>query len=194
MFYYFALGVVRFLMFFIFRIKTVGVKNIPAEGGVILAVNHRSDLDPIMAGLTCPRKLTFMAKSELFKNPVFGRLIKALGAFPIHRGRGDIGAVKGALSILHNGKVLLIFPEGRRVAKGAESKAQPGVAMIAHRAEVPVVPTYIDGDYKWMHKITVIYGKPITLEQYYGEKLNSEEIQAVADDILKEIKALKENI
>ena len=191
MFYYFALTVVRFAMFFAFRIRKVGVKNIPAEGGVILAVNHTSDFDPIMAGLTCPRKLTFMAKAELFKNPVFGRLIKALGAFPIHRGKGDIGAVKGALSILNKGNVMLIFPEGRRVSKGAASKAQPGVAMIAQRAKVPVIPTYIDGDYKWMHKITVIYGEPITLEQYYDKKLSGEEMQTVADDILNEIKALK---
>lgn len=191
MFYYFALTIVRIAMFFAFRIRKVGVKNIPAEGGVILAVNHTSDFDPIMAGLTCPRKLTFMAKAELFKNPVFGRIIKALGAFPIHRGKGDIGAVKGALSILNKGKVMLIFPEGRRVGKGTASKAQPGVAMIAQRAKVPVIPTYIDGDYKWMHKITVIYGEPITLEQYYDKKLSGEEMQTVADDILNEIKALK---
>lgn len=192
MFYYFALFVVRFVMFFTFRIKAVGIHNIPSEGGVILAVNHRSDLDPVMAGITCPRKLTFMAKSELFKNPIIGKLLKALGAFPIHRGKGDIGAIKGAFSIIESGRVMLIFPEGMRVKKGTSSKAQPGVAMIAQRTEAPVIPVYISGNYKWMHKITVTYGEPIVLSEYYGKKLSGAEFQGIADEILKKMNQLSE--
>lgn len=191
MFYNFAIVFVRIILLFCFRVRREGIENIPAEGGVILAVKHRSNLDPVMAGITCPRRLTFMAKSELFKNPLFGRLITALGAFPVHRGKGDIGAVKSAFSILKSGRVMLIFPEGRRVKKNEISKAQPGVAMIAQHTKAPVIPVYIDGDYKWMHKITVRYGEPIKLDEYYGKKLSIDELREVSGEILDKINGLK---
>lgn len=190
MFYKFALAIVRFVLLFIFRVKTIGKENIPEDGGVIVAYNHKSYWDPVIAGATCPRKLRFMAKEELFKNPLFGRLIKALGAFPISRGRGDIGAIKGSLKILKEGNTMLIFPEGRRSKDGTIGSAKPGVAAIAHRAKVPVVPACISGDYKWMRRITVSYGEPVYLD--FESKMTAEETQAAADDIINRIKAMNE--
>lgn len=190
MFYKVCRVIVRFVMLFVFRLKFVGQENLPAEGGVIVAFNHKSNFDPVMAGLSCKRKLRFMAKEELFKNPLFGALIKALGAFPVRRGKGDIGAIKSSLKILGEGNVMLMFPEGHRIKDGRKVKAKPGVALIAQRAQVPVVPVCISGEYKWMHKITVTYGKPISLEEYYGQKLEQEKIQQIADNVLDEIRAL----
>lgn len=183
-FYSGVLHIVRFAMRAVFRIKYVGRENMPKEGGCILAVNHRSNWDPVMAGLGCPRQLTFMAKEELFKNPIFGKLISKLGAFPIKRGGGDVAAIKGAFKILKDERVLLMFPEGHRMKDGSRGKAKSGVAMIAQRAKVPVVPMYISGKYKWMGKITVTIGEPITLEQYYGKKLSNEELQNAAEEVL----------
>lgn len=191
MFYNIVLVIVRFAMLFIFRIKTVGRELVPAKGGVIVAFNHTSNWDPVMAGLTCRRQLCFMAKEELFKNPVFGGLIKHLGAFPVRRGKGDIGSIKAALRILSDDNAMLMFPEGHRIKNNKKVKAKPGVAMIAMKAQVPVVPVYISGEYKWMHKITVIYGKPITFEEYYGKKIEQEQIQLEADKVLEKIRALK---
>lgn len=180
------------VLFFCFRIKIVGAENIPSEGGIILAVNHRSNLDPVMAGYSCPRPLTFMAKSELFKNPVFGKLITSLGAFPVHRGSGDIGAVRSAFSILNSGKAMLIFPEGHRVKDGEKPEAQPGVSMIAQRSQVPVIPVFIEGKYRWMSKIVIHYGKAVDLSEYYGRRISSREYHEIADKILNEMYALKE--
>ena len=185
-FYKVALVIVRFVMLFIFRLKIEGKENVPKEGGVIIAYNHRSYWDPVVAGTTSGRKLRFMAKEELFKNKFFGGLIKSLGAFPITRGRGDIGAIKGALKILKEGSAMLIFPEGKRVRDGKKVKAKPGVAAIAHRARVPVVPASIKGEYKWMHKITVTYAEPVYLD--FGNKMTAEETQAAADNILEKIR------
>ena len=193
MLYYIAITIIRFLLFFVVRLRVKGLKNIPSEGGMILALNHRSNYDPVFAAVACTRRLTFMAKAELFKNRFFGALLKNLGAFPVNRGSGDIGAIKSAFSILDSGRVMLIFPEGRRIKQGMESKAQPGVAMIAHRTGVPVVPAYIDGDVKWMRKITVTFGEPITLDEYKDKKLNSQELQEVANGILEKIYSLKNN-
>ncbi len=191
MFYKVCTVIVRFVLLFVFRLKFVGRENLPKEGGVIVAFNHTSNWDPVVAGLSCPRKLRFMAKEELFKNPVFGALIKALGAFPVHRGRGDIGAIKSSLKILSEGEVMLMFPEGHRIKDGRRVKAKPGVALIAQRAQVPVVPVCISGEYKWLHKVTVTYGNPISLEEYYGQKLEQEKIQEIADNILDEVRKLQ---
>lgn len=191
MFYKVCKMILRFFMLFVFRFEFRGQENIPKDGGVIIAYNHRSNWDPVVAGFSARRPLTFMAKEELFKNPLFGALIKGLGAFPVHRGRGDIGAVKAALNILKDGKAMLMFPEGHRIKNNKKVKAKPGVALIAQRAGVSVIPVCISGEYKWMHKITVTYGKPITFEEYYGQKIGQEKIQNLADNVLETIRSLE---
>lgn len=192
MFYSFCVHFVRIIMHFLFPIKVYGTENIPKEGGVIIAVNHKSNFDPVVAGITCPRKLRFMAKSELFKNKFFGSLITKLGAFPVQRGVGDIGAIKSAFKIFKNGETMLIFPEGGRVKNGKKRRAKPGVALIAKKANVPVVPVLIDGEYKWMRRINVIYGKPIYSSENGEESLTTENLQNFADEILDAIYGLSE--
>lgn len=191
MFYWVCVRLLQFLLLFAFRIKKTGVENIPTEGGAMLAVNHKCLLDPIIAGITCPRRLKFMAKAELFKNKLFGGLIKTLGAFPVHRGSGDVGAIKSALKIINDGNMMLIFPEGGRVKSGQSRRAKPGVALIAQKACVPVIPVHIDGEYKWMSKLTVRYGEPIDFEEYKGQKLSAEEIQNLADGVLEKIYSMR---
>lgn len=190
MFYQFAIILVRIAMLFMFRVKCVGKENVPKKGGVILAINHKSDFDPVIIGITSPRQLSFMAKAELFENRFFGGLISRLGAFPVHRGKGDVSALKASFKILKDDGAMLIFPEGGRVKNGKKSRAKSGVAMIAQKMCVPVIPVYIDGDYKWMHKITVIYGEPISFEEYRDKKLSGDEIQLLADNVLEKIYSL----
>lgn len=186
-FYGFSRAIVRFGVFFKFRLKTVGKENIPKEGAAILAVNHKSNHDPVMVGITCPRQLKFMAKSELFENKFLGGLFKKLGAFPVHRGKGDLAAIKTALKIFKGGDMMLIFPEGGRGKDGKARRAKPGVALIAQKAGVPVVPVNISGDYKFMGRVTVTYGKPISFEEYKDKRLSGEEIQQLADNVLEAI-------
>ncbi len=190
MFYSIAKGIVSFFLIFVFRLRRRGIENVPKEGGVILAFNHKSYWDPVAAALTSKRRLHFMAKAELFKNPLFGGLIKSLGAFPVSRGKNDIGAIKAAMKILRGGEVMLIFPEGGRIKNGKKVKAKAGVAVIAQMAGVPVVPVNISGEYKWLHKITVTYGEPIYLDKPDGKKTDQAAAQAQAENILENIRAL----
>lgn len=192
MFYHIAVFVVRFFLYFVFRIKTVGNENELKSGGVIYAANHKSCYDPVIIGITSRRRMSFMAKKELFKFKPFGCLLKSLGAFPVNRGKGDIGAVKTGLNILKQGKVMMLFPEGKRVSEGEIAPAKPGVAMFAIHAKVPVIPIKICGKYRFMHKIKVIYGEPIYLDDYYDQKLNSEQLTAISQDILETIYALED--
>ena len=87
-------AVIRVFLFFVFRVKVIGKDNVPMDSGAIFACNHRSNWDAVILGATSPRKPGFMAKAELFKNKVFAALFNALGAFPVQRGKGNIGAIK----------------------------------------------------------------------------------------------------
>jgi len=138
------LAFITFKVFFGMEIQ--GEKNIPSAGGVVLASNHLSYLDPIVTGLLTTRKINFMAKEELFRNFPFRLLISSLGAFPLKRGRFDRTAYKKALHVLREGKVLVLFPEGtRRQRKRGIDSLQKGAARIALRAGVPLVPIAIQG-------------------------------------------------
>lgn len=187
MFYNFVVVLLKTVLRLVFRIKYVGRENMPKEGGVLLAVNHRSNWDPVLAGLGSPRHLRFMAKEELFKNPVFGKLISSLGAFPVSRGSGDVGAVKAAFKILKDDGVMLMFPEGHRMKDGQRGAVKRGVATIAQRCQVPVVPMYISGSYKWMSKMTITLGKPLSFEEYYGQKLDNDQLHVLAEQIMDKI-------
>lgn len=190
MFYRCVLAFARFLLLFMFRIKTVGLENVPKSGGVIYAANHKSCYDPIVIAATSKRQLTFMGKKELFKFKPFGYILRSLGAFPVNRGKGDVGAVKTGLTILKQEKVMMIFPEGKRIDKGEIVPAKPGVAMFAIHAKVPVVPIKVEGEYRFMHKLKIIYGKPMYFDEYYGQKLSSEKLQVLSQNILDTIYGL----
>ncbi len=182
--------ILRFFLIFVFRIKIVGKKNVISDKGAILAGNHRSNWDALVIALGAPKNTAFMAKSELFKFKPFGFLLKKLGAFPVHRGKGDIGAVKTALSILKAEKTMVMFPEGKRVFGGEKVDAKPGVAMLATRSKVPVIPVLISGKYRWLGKITVTYGEPIYFDEYYDEKLSVEKLQELANSVMDKIYSL----
>lgn len=140
------------------------------QGGAIIASNHKSYLDPIVLGLTTPRHIAFMAKSELFAYPIFGQLIKALYAFPVERGKVDKQALRYALEALKKNQFLGIFPEGTRIKKDLISPFMPGLALLVSLSNAPVIPAAIVGTdrvwRKWgllpfFSKIRVVYGEPI---------------------------------
>ncbi len=190
MFYKIICVILRGVLHLSFRVSVEGRENMPAEGGGIVAMNHRSNWDVPVAGLTSPRKLGFMAKAEMFKSKIGNWLFSSLGAFPVQRGKGDIGAVKAALSRLKEGQLVAMFPEGRRVKEGAVSEPKPGVVMLAIKAKVPVIPVHISGTYKWFGKIKVSFGKPIYYEEFYGEKLAVEDLQVLSNGLMATINAL----
>lgn len=178
----------RIVLKIFFRAEVYGADNVPTESGMILAVNHKSYWDPVVAGAFCPRQLTFMAKSDLFKNKLFGMFITKLGAFPVKRGKGDVGAIKSAFKILKGDNAMLMFPEGRRVKNGERTKAKTGVSTIAIHSKVPVVPLCISGDYKLFGKIKVTFGEPIVFDEYYDGKLpETAVLQELATSVMDKI-------
>ena len=191
MWYRFVQFIFSILFRIVYRLKVIGRENIPKTGPVVIACNHVSLLDPPMVGTASSRPVHFMAKSELFV-PILGPLYKSLGAFPVHRGAGDAHAIRTALTILKHREVLGIFPEGTRSKDGRLGKAQPGALAIALKGRAAVVPTCILGsDLKrrrsFWPKITVVFGKPMKLEDEKGTKL---EVEELSEELMKEIQAL----
>jgi 1-acyl-sn-glycerol-3-phosphate acyltransferase len=157
---------------------------VPTSGGVILSANHRSNHDPIILAVTQKRPVSFMAKEELFKIPVAGRLFKHLRIFPVKRGIGDIGAVKKAIDIMKTGEVLSLFPEGTRNKTGNLLKEfRDGAAFVAAKSGAAIIPVGISGKYKLFGKIKINYGQPINAAGY-GEK---PDIKKVTSDLKVQI-------
>lgn len=188
-FYKIVRVLVKIFFFFVFRIKVHGKENMPSSGGAVVAINHKSNWDVPIAGIYAPRQLGFMAKAELFKNKILSWLFTSLGAFPVQRGKGDIGAIKSALLRLRNGDIVAMFPEGKRVKNGETAKAKPGAVMLATRANVPVVPIKLTGNYKWFSKIDMYIGKPIDYSEH-TEKLTADDLQKLADELMNTINNL----
>ncbi len=134
------------------RLKVEGADNIPPKGGVLIASTHTATLDPLILGCVFPRPLTFMAKEELFRFPLFASLIRALGAFPVHRGGPDRKALRTALGLLRQGRCLVIFPEGTRNPDWRLRPPELGVALLAAWSGAPVLPVTIFGSERLMPK------------------------------------------
>lgn len=183
-FYEIAKAVVRVYYRLFFRMKVEGLENIPKDGALMICANHKSFYDPPLLGAFLPFRLRFMAKEELFRNPLFGKLIRSLGAFPVHRGKSDVAALRGAMKMLHQGERLIIFPEGKRVKKDHLGKGKKGAAMIAVMSGVNILPIGIDGDYRLFRKMTLRIGKVISLEEYFGQKADAETLQKITDEML----------
>jgi 1-acyl-sn-glycerol-3-phosphate acyltransferase len=147
-----------------FDLKAYGVRNVPKTGGVLLVSNHQSYLDPVLLGVQVLRPISYLAKSELFANPVFGWLIRQCNAFPVRQGAGDIGAVKETILRLQEGGALNIFPEGSRSEDGKLQPIERGASLVIRRAKVPVVPVVIQGSFRaWPKGRKIFRGTPIRL-------------------------------
>ena len=127
-----------------FGLEISGQAHVPKTGGVIVACNHVSFLDPPVLGAACPRPLRFMARADLFHGAL-GAYMRAVGVLPLKRGEADPSAVRAAVAILRGGGAVAIFPEGGRQLSGKLGRAKRGVGLLAQLGRVPVVPALIQG-------------------------------------------------
>ena len=160
--------VIKAAILLYFRMRRLGREHTP-PGGVILAANHRSFLDPFAIGCCIGRPIYFVAKEELFRNPLVGWFLNCMGAFPVQRGKADEESVTTSLALLERGQAVVIFPEGTRIRVGSLAPPKRGVGRLALQSGAPVVPIAITGSERARDglrirpvKVHVRFGAPLT--------------------------------
>ena len=197
MLYGFLQIVFRLFFYIIFRTRVYGRENIPAEGAVILAANHASNIDPPLMASLIERPVSYMAKIELFETPIFGAAIRRCHAFPVQRGESDRGAIKTAVTVLKEGRVLGLFPEGTRSKTGELQKAEAGVALIAAMTGAPIVPVAILNTHcifangGLLPQLRIMYGTPIAFQ---GDRKSKEALDAFSAEIMTHIAQMKDEL
>jgi 1-acyl-sn-glycerol-3-phosphate acyltransferase len=199
-FLYFFFKAILYIFFKVFnRLEVIGAENVPKEGGVIVAANHLSYLDPPLIGAALKRQATYMAKEGLFNIPMLGAVIR-LFSFPVRRGRPQPSIIKEAIKKLKQGELIVMFPEGGRSITGSLLEAKRGIGVIAGISRMPVVPTLIKGTEKALPvgarflqpaRITVIFGKPIVIDKKETDKHFQDRI---SNGIMEAIRKLKEPV
>ena len=180
------------------RWRVEGKENIPRKGPLIIVANHMTYVDPPLLSASVPRRITFMAKQELFRLSLMGLVVRAYGAFPVRRGGLDRVALRHSLELLKKGEVLGMFPEGKRSPSHQLQELQPGTALIAARSGVPIVPVGISGTEKVRGigfivrrpRIDVKIGRPFTLPSGENNKLDRSGLTQGSNLIMERIAEL----
>lgn len=188
-FYKFAINVFRGFSEIFYKYEVIGEENIPNEGNVIIASNHKSNLDPVfLAAAIRNREVAAIAKKELFNIKPLGFILNKLNVIPINRDKPDVSTIKNILRAIKDGYVLGIFPEGTRVKGPGFGEAKAGLSVFAIKGKALVVPISIISNYKLFNRVTIYIDKPISFEEYYKQKLTTEENERLAQNVLEVIK------
>lgn len=185
------------VIFKIFGLNFVNIENGKQKGPYIVAANHVSNWDPIFVAMAIKSPVHFMSKVELFHVPVLGFLVRYLYAFPIERGKADRKAIRTALSLLQTGEVVGMFPEGVRNKGGEEIKAHAGVALLALKTGVPVLPIACVGTDSifpvgWFRTLKVEMGDFIYPDSVSADQTGPARLETFSDAIMQQIHNLKQ--
>lgn len=170
-----------------FRFKVYGKENVPETGNIIICGNHSSNNDTLMMAMVTKRDIHYMAKEELFKNPILKWVFTKAHAIPVHRDGNDMVAIRSAIRVLSNGEVLGIFPQGTRDKGGIhkEDSFKTGVATISVKTKSPVIPVYISEEYKLFGRNCIYVGEPINTWENAPKRPTPEDYDEIANGVIK---------
>lgn len=170
-----------------------GKKNLP-KGKAILSCNHYSNWDIALYILNTTEKIKILAKKELFKNKLFGAILRNFGGIEIDREGNDINAIKNCMKALKSDKKLFVFPEGTRLKNEADilGEIKSGMALIAIKTKTPIVPIWIERKPKIFRKSVYTIGKPFELSEFYGVKLDEETLEKANTVVREKMLELRE--
>lgn len=189
--------ILRFLFRLLLQVEIDGLEHMPRTGPALLLISHTNFLDGPMACALTPRTVMPMGKEQLFRVPVFGRLLRWYGGFPVRRGRADVVALRSAFSVLRQGHVLLIAPEGTRSGSGQLQRGKPGTAYIAVHADVPLVPMAVMGVEHFSRNLLQLRRTPIRIVlgrafrlRHSGQSVSRETLHQMTDEIMYQMARL----
>jgi 1-acyl-sn-glycerol-3-phosphate acyltransferase len=173
------------------RLVVYGKERVPLEGGIVVACNHFSWLDPPALGAACPRTINYMAKVEAHVVPGLGELIRLFGCYPVRRGESDRDAVRTMRRVVAEGGALGMFAEGTRQRSGVPGPVQPGAAMVALQEGVPIVPAAVHGSQTWrlgnFAPVSIAWGEPMRFD---GLPRNGKGYREASHELEREIRRL----
>ncbi len=169
----------------VYRVEITGAENEPAEGAFIACVNHLSFQDVVITAAVMKRQVTFLAKAELFKIPLLGGFITAMGAIPLKRGGGDISAIKKTMEALNEGKIVGFYPQGHRCpgVHPKDTEIKNGLGLLEWRCRAPVLPIAVvckNFKIRPFRKTKFIIGKPVLFEEFNMTAANPEEYKRIS--------------
>ncbi len=189
-----------FLLFhLLWPLRIKGVENVPREGAAIVVCNHLSMVDPFMVAYAVRRIICFMAKKELFRNRIIGFLVRVTGAFPVDRSRMDPATMRTAMTVLKEGYLLGMFPEGTR-STGEMLEFRVGAIRLAARTRTPIIPAAVyntdqalpPGKLPRRAHISVIFGPPIEFTELYDRNDKGEPLERAVATLRERIQDLHE--
>jgi 1-acyl-sn-glycerol-3-phosphate acyltransferase len=173
------------------RLRVYGAERMPREGGLVVALNHFSWIDPPAFGYASPRVMYYLAKAEAHRIPGLGQLIRAFGTFSVRRGESDREAVRLMRQIVRDGNTLGLFVEGTRQRSGVPGEVKSGASMVALQEEVPVVCGVIHGTQDWrpgnFRPVSIAWGDPMRFD---GLPRGSRGYREASGEIQREIRRL----
>ena len=194
--YKYTTWIIGWLFYGLYRLKIIkGKESLPESGGFIVASNHISFADPIFIRFANKRQIRYMAKAELFRNPVTRWFCKGYGAFPVERGSADSSALETAADILNSGKVLGIFPEGTRSKDGKIGRGKSGTIYLAYHADKPIYPCAVYSKRKPLSPFscyTIAFGEPVTVQELGVTTCTGREMRDATRRLMEIISDLQE--
>lgn len=183
----------------LFNFRVIHPERIPLSGGLIVASNHQSYLDPPLIGVCSKRDICFLARKTLFQWPILGPIFPKLGVVPVDQERADMSALKTIVRLVEAGKATGVFPEGARTLDGKLQPVQPGLGLVIAKTGAPVVPVRIFGAFEAFprgakrikrHPVTIVVGNPIhfTKEELTGH--GRDLYQKLSERVMNEIAAI----
>ena len=186
----------------LFRLRVVGLENVPRHGPGLICSNHCSYLDPMLAAVVLPRKVYSVSRKEMYEQRMLGPFIRRLGAVRIDReALADKGALQAMLAIMDHGDLCMIYPEGTRSPDGRLQTPHNGAAFLAVKSGAPVIPMAVIGSYEcWPRQrkfprlghITLRIGQAVTYQLPPERQSLKEDLTAISADIMSRIRVLQE--
>lgn len=187
--------ILKIAVIIVYRPKIVGTENIEKGKPALICPNHVHALDSAVIILTNNRKINALAKESLFKNCFIKLLANIFGVYPVKQQNKSIESIKTSLKLLKNNELLMIFPEGTRNGMAKGIKPKDGSVKLAIKANVPIIPVGVQGNFEFFRKIKINIGKPIYYSEYKKEINNKEVLDKLTADLMNKIVELRdENI
>lgn len=186
-------AICRILAIIIYRVKIIGIENVPKNSACIICGNHVHALDAPALLASTNRKIRFMAKEELWKSAGFRFMAYCYDVFPVKRGKNDTDAIKTSLKILKNNEILGIYPEGTRNGLARNVKPKNGAVNLAIRTGVPIVPFAVIGDFKPFKKIVYKFGEPIDFSGYKEQAKDKDVLDTLTREVMAKVVELRDN-